>query len=331
MELGADVKSGFNGDPLHVAVRGGHVDLVKYFVKEMESDVGADVDRIDINGHSSLHVAAAHAHLDVVRLLVKLGAAVDREDRKGRSPLYIAAEKGNLNGCCDVIRCLVKEFCADVDQCDQNGCTPLLISASQGNLCVVRCLLRLKGDAHQTDDDGFTPLYHAVEQGHVLVVKRLLRELGDIDLSTPLIAAAIEGRVDMVQCLVKSGADLNYIDYVGDTPLIVAARGMHAELAKWLVKAGADPKCRHPAQGTAADVSRMVGASLEQTAYLEAKAHCSRPGCGGAGIKKCQGCMKGRYCGLACHIAHWPAHKAECRQMGAAIEVQRDLERKGDN
>jgi hypothetical protein len=86
------------------------------------------------------------------------------------------------------------------------------------------------------------------------------------------------------------------------------------------VKAGADPQARHPTDGTAADISRAFGASPEQTAYLEAKAHCAQPGCSGAGTKKCQGCMQGRYCGLACHVAHWPDHRAECQWLGAALK-----------
>ena len=141
----------------------------------------------------------------------------------------------------------------------------------------------------------------------------------DKDGVTPLHVAAEEVNFDMVRCLVKFGADIDPTDCEGDTPLINAARGMHADLAKWFVKAGADPQTVG-IQSTAAEVSRLVGASPEQTAYLEAQAHCAHPGCSGAGTKKCQGCMQRRYCGPACHLAHLPVHKAECRRLGAALE-----------
>jgi hypothetical protein len=87
-----------------------------------------------------------------------------------------------------------------------------------------------------------------------------------------------------------------------------------------LVKAGADPQAKNANYHTAADISRAAGASAAQTMYLEAKAHCAQPGCSGPGTKKCQGCMQGRYCGKACHVAHWPAHKAECRRLGAMLK-----------
>jgi hypothetical protein len=77
----------------------------------------------------------------------------------------------------------------------------------------------------------------------------------------------------------------------------------------------------HPKEGKAAEISRLVGASIEQTAYLEAKAHCAFPGCAFGGVKKCQGCMQARYCERSCHLAHWPAHKVECRRMGAKLHL----------
>jgi hypothetical protein len=65
--------------------------------------------------------------------------------------------------------------------------------------------------------------------------------------------------------------------------------------------------------GTAADVSKWFDAPAALTEYLEAKQHCSNPGCSGAGLKKCTGCKQARYCKQACQLAHWPAHKVECK------------------
>jgi hypothetical protein len=106
------------------------------------------------------------------------------------------------------------------------------------------------------------------------------------------------------------------------TPLMIASMRRHADVVKWLIKAGADPQStyRLPISGTfatAADCSRATGASAEQTAYLTAKTHCSSPGCGGAGIKKCTGCKQARYCGAPCQLAHWKTHKAECKRLSA--------------
>jgi hypothetical protein len=64
----------------------------------------------------------------------------------------------------------------------------------------------------------------------------------------------------------------------------------HADLVRWLIKEGADTQASSSIFGTAAAFSKMFGASAEQTTYLEAKTHCSNPGCSGAGIKRCPAC-----------------------------------------
>ena len=59
--------------------------------------------------------------------------------------------------------------------------------------------------AHRTDKIGCTPFYLAVQEGHVEVVKRLLSvegvdvNAGQVRKITPLIIAAINGYVDIVQ------------------------------------------------------------------------------------------------------------------------------------
>jgi hypothetical protein len=75
---------------------------------------------------------------------------------------------------------------------------------------------------------------------------------------------------------------------------------------------------------TAADLSRVSGASAEQTAYLEAKTHCSNTGCSGAGIMKCTRCRQARYCGeQSVPLAHWKAHKADCKRWSAELKADK--------
>jgi ankyrin repeat protein len=91
-----------------------------------------------------------------------------------------------------------------------------------------------------------------------------------------------------MRCLVREfDADINHSDHEGYTALMSAARNKHSALTKWMVKAGANPQAKNAYQKNAADISRMVSASSVQTAYLEAKARCTHPGCSGAGTKTC--------------------------------------------
>jgi ankyrin repeat protein len=216
-------------------------------------------------------------------LVIELAANVNHADYDGGTSSFLAAQEGNL----DVLRCLVKELGANVNQAKHDGATPLFIAAQKGHVSVLRCLVKeLGADVNQTMHDGSTPLFIAAQLGHM----------------------------DIVRCLVKEiGADINQAKHSGSTPLMTASYHKHGELVQWLVKEGADPQATHR-HGTAAEVSKVAGASVEQTAYLEAKAHCSHPGCSGPGLMKCTGCSQARYCGKACQLAHWTAQKVECKQ-----------------
>jgi hypothetical protein len=146
--------------------------------------------------------------------------------------------------------------------------------------------LRNTGVNRASDENGFTPLLIAIEIGHLQKARSLIEDLG---------------------------ADANKATDDGRTPLMMASYYKHATIVHLLPKHGADSPASAPLFGTAADVSSKVRAPSEPTEYLEAKMHCSNPGCGGAGIKNCTGCKQARYCAQACQLAHWLAHKAKCR------------------
>jgi ankyrin repeat protein len=287
------------------------------------------------SGLPLLH-AAGLGKLDMVQCLVtELGATVDQtvsmvkergatgEKRvtMGWTALHEAACAGQIA----VVRCLVVEFGADVNKGDDEGDTPLKVATMRGNLAMVRCLVKdLRAEVNDTDNEGHTPLSIAAQRAHLAIVRVLVIELqADVNKAdqvgcTPLWIAAQEGNLAVVQCLVKElGADIEQADQYGGTPLMIASALTHTGVVKWLVKAGANIRAfiaNEGSNGTAATISKQFGASPEQTAYLEAKTHCSHPGCSGTGLLKCTGCRQARYCGKVCQLAHWKAHKADCRR-----------------
>jgi hypothetical protein len=173
---------------------------------------------------------------------------------------------------------------------------PLITAAGCGKLKVVRFLIKEAGaNVNQSWGNGSTPLYIAAQQGHLPVVQCLVKELG---------------------------ADINKANLKGGTPLMIVARHKQTKVVVWLTKHGADAQASHQQLGTAADCSRNYDAPAKQTEYLEARAHCANPGCDGAGLKKCAGCLKVFFCGPACIRAHWPAHKAECKRIAEATTAK---------
>jgi ankyrin repeat protein len=56
---------------------------------------------------------------------------------------------------------------------------------------------------------------------------------------TPLIIAAAEGRIEIVQALIDAGAEVNAKDYSSRTALMMANAQDHSEIADLLKRAGA--------------------------------------------------------------------------------------------
>jgi ankyrin repeat protein len=191
------------------------------------------------------------------------------------------------------VKYLVKDFGVDINQAIHDGSSSLYVAAQNGHGAVVKCFVKeLSADVNQAMvDDGRTPLFLAARSGHLAVVKCLVKELG---------------------------ADVNKAANEGSTPLMTASAFKDTEVVVWLSKHGADAQALHHESGTATDISRGTGASAEQTAYLVARTNCANPGCTGAGLKKCAGCLNVFFCGPACIRAHWPARKVECKRIAAA-------------
>jgi ankyrin repeat protein len=132
------------------------------------------------------------------------------------------------------------------------------------------------------------------------------------------------GHLAVVRCLIEElGANVNQAAMGGTTPLIAAAHRKHHNVIAYLLKHGADAQISAHF-GTAAENSKVFGAPDKQTAYLEAKTHCSNSGCNGAGIKKCTACKQVWYCGEQCQLLHWPTHKSKCKEVAKNMATAGD-------
>jgi ankyrin repeat protein len=165
--------------------------------------------------------------------------------------------------------------------------------------------------------------------GHVDLVRFLILEFAaDVNKggkrgATPLYGAAQNGHLDVVRFLVEHGADVNQADNDGQTPLMVASAQMNEMIVRYLIKHGANVQASSTSGYSAAKISEVFGAPIAQTEYLQAKAHCSSPGCSGSGLKKCTGCKQVRYCGQACQLASWPTGRLT-RRTAKRARMRRD-------
>ena len=77
------------------------------------------------------------------------------------------------------------------------------------------------------------------------MAKLLIQKGADVNLKntkdglTPLMVAAYNGDMEMVDLLLKSKADVNAADSKGNTPLMIASANDDAEMVKWSIENGA--------------------------------------------------------------------------------------------
>ncbi len=149
-----------------------------------------------------------------------------------------------------------------------NYSTVLASATERGNIGVVKTLLEYKADPDYLCQYGFTPLTRASQDGHVHIMRELLNAKADIEsgtylltsslyetakenglkekmedllkayrekffICTPLIASAINGKIDAVKLLVESGADYQQKVCGIDLDIMTEALG-YSEIASFL-------------------------------------------------------------------------------------------------
>jgi len=107
-------------------------------------------------------------------------------------------------------------------------------------------------------DTAADRLFAALRQNDIASVARFLETGGDVNIrrprgpqDTPLISVCLRGETNIVELLVKHGADPNIKTKYGRTALMKACVGGHAGIAKRLLAHGADLHARSELGGTA--------------------------------------------------------------------------------
>ncbi|KAM9435198.1 kinase D-interacting substrate of 220 kDa B isoform 2-T3 [Clarias gariepinus] len=114
------------------------------------------------------------------------------------------------------------------------------------NLAALKAHLEKFKEVDGRSDNGQTPLMLAAEQGSLEIVQELIRRganvnLDDVDCWSALISAAKEGHVEVVKELLDNSAYIEHRDMGGWTALMWAAYKGRVEVATVLLENGANP------------------------------------------------------------------------------------------
>uniref|UniRef100_A0A3Q3K4T4 Uncharacterized protein n=1 Tax=Monopterus albus TaxID=43700 RepID=A0A3Q3K4T4_MONAL len=114
------------------------------------------------------------------------------------------------------------------------------------NLAALKAHLDRFKEVDGRSDNGQTPLMLAAEQGSLEIVQELIRRganvnLDDVDCWSALISAAKEGHVEVVKELLENSAYIEHRDMGGWTALTWGSYKGRVEVAKLLLEQGANP------------------------------------------------------------------------------------------
>ena len=258
IEAGADVNPSDRniGTPLHAALRAGSTEKVDVLLKHGASP------GTDSRGITMLMAAADGGNVELVTRY--LDDTLDRrQPRSGITALFWAVGKGHDGAAAALI-----EAGADVTVRAYGGLMALHVAAGMGSASCVKQLLDAGAQIDTaTTHNRQTPLHFAASERHTQVVELLLLRGADVNAGksgghpTPLnVAGENKAPLELIERLVKSGADVNYAPKDRSTPLMEAAGGNDLESLTLLLNAGAEVNRRGKHGCTAAMAAAQTGA-----------------------------------------------------------------------
>ncbi|KAH9169145.1 ankyrin repeat-containing domain protein [Lactarius sanguifluus] len=189
---------------------------------------GVDVNALDEDCATPLHLASSYGMHELARLLLNRGAEANAENVRGQTPLHLVSQHEEYtDGNSDLARLLL-EFGVDVNARDQDQATPLHFACFGGHFETALVLLDQGAEVNVQDADGRTPLHSAINHHSTRVAQLMLERGADVnardkDQATPLHLASESyyhsGSTGTLQVLLGHGAEADAQNADRQTPL----------------------------------------------------------------------------------------------------------------
>lgn len=203
-------------------------------------NAGADINLVDYEGHTPLHVAIQHAHWSAATKLVQAGADLEVRLPDGKTALHLTIAMRNQ----EFTQVLISRG-ANVDRKLREH-TPLTMAISTRCTPITAALLDMGANPNLPSRNGNTPLLAAAATGHDETVRYLIAHGADPTEThgqsgyTPMHMAAHKDKPHILRLLAELEAPIDVLDRNGETPLLIAAKLGNSQSILRLINLGAD-------------------------------------------------------------------------------------------
>ncbi|MHC4132803.1 MAG: ankyrin repeat domain-containing protein [Planctomycetota bacterium] len=190
-------------------------------------------------GWTVLHWSAIWCRQEVIAVMLENGADINARTTKGLAPLHLAMRILYKQKSRKFIEFLIENG-ADINIQDDYGWTPLHEAIVRGNQLGVETLISKGADTKAQNFKGDNALHIAIQCASRDIIELLLQtQEVQIDAKnnegwSPLHFAAWTGRGDVVEILIKNGAEVNIKNNFNHTPLRTANRNGKTEIVELL-------------------------------------------------------------------------------------------------
>ena len=183
-----------NSTPLHAAIDGGHLAVVKVLLR-----FGAKADVSKDQQPPPFILASSQGKLEMMQAMLELGSkeVVFCRDIYGQTALHRCVQALN----CGQIMCFLIDNGSKVDAVDNKGRTPLMIAIMAGSLCGVKLLLRKGASVCTKDLQGYNALHHAITCNRKLITEHLL----ELPFATALVTSIDNNSLSPIHHALKAG------------------------------------------------------------------------------------------------------------------------------
>lgn len=231
LKMGADINTrNSQGVPLLVAAAAER----KHAIVRQLLGHNANPDIQDYDGRTALIVSVKNNDLSLVKLLVAAGASLELKDSprplQGKTAIHYTVEIYNTEDQQAIIKYLINHG-ANINSVDGYKNTPLAIAAKKKKLDTVKYLLENGANVNSKNKSGATPLIllnEVFDDSSQEILDELIKYGADINVTdrdgqTVLMAAVRQNDINRVQQFINWQADVNIANNKGYTALMIAA------------------------------------------------------------------------------------------------------------